>query len=478
MCNRKTLVIWLGIAVLASICQPTLGEKPNIVFIFADDQCFETIAALGHPQISTPNLDRLVRRGLTFTRTYNMGSWSGAVCVASRTMLNTGRYLWHAHRVSSDLAAERQAGRFWSDQMQAAGYRTYMTGKWHVKTSPKDAFDVSGTIRAGMPKDYPEGYNRPLIGTPDVWSPSDPKWGGFWEGGTHWSEVVANEATGFLKEAAQRSEPFFMYLAFNAPHDPRQSPQSFVDRYPAESVFIPTNYLSEYPFKDAIGCGVGLRDERLGPFPRTEYAVQVNRREYYALITHMDEQIGRILDSIQATGKQDSTYIFFSADHGLAVGHHGLFGKQNMYDHSVRVPLMIVGPEIPANQQVRDPVYLQDIMATTLELAGVPEADHIQFQSLMPYVRGEGDSVKRDAIYGAYLELQRMIAMDGYKLILYPKIKRARLYQTAVDPDEMIDLAGDERYRDVISHLLRRLFELQIETGDTLDLKQPFAEWL
>ena len=137
-------------------------EQPNIVFLLADDQCYETLSALGHPQVRTPNLDRLVRNGLTFTHAYNMGSWSGAVCIASRTMLNTGRFLWHAHAVEGQLESEREAGRLWSQHFRGAGYRTYMTGKWHLSCRADAAFDVVQHLRPGMPNQTPEGYNRPL----------------------------------------------------------------------------------------------------------------------------------------------------------------------------------------------------------------------------------------------------------------------------------------------------------------------------
>ena len=126
-----------------------------------------------------------------------------------------------------------------------------------------------------------------------------------------------------------------MYIAFNAPHDPRQAPKKYVDMYPTDKIKIPKSFLKEHPLKEEIGSGKGLRDEKLAPFPRTKHAVQVNRREYYAIITHMDFQIGRILDHLDKTGQADNTYIFFTADHGLSVGHHGLLGKQNLYDHSV-----------------------------------------------------------------------------------------------------------------------------------------------
>jgi len=463
-----TLISCLLVASGASAEVPQ--AKPNVVFIFADDQCYETVHALGHELIETPNPDRLVNSGLTFTDAHNQGSWTGAVCVASRTMLNTGRFLWRARRVDRTAEKEREAGRFWSEYMKKAGYDTYMTGKWHVKADPNKAFDHVIHVRPGMPNQTPQGYNRPLEGQPDPWKPWDTKFEGFWKGGKHWSEVLGDDAVAFIDQASGRNMPFFMYLAFNAPHDPRQSPKEYVDKYPLDKVDLPANFLAEYPYKDAIGCGESLRDERLAPFPRTEYAVKVHRQEYYAIITHMDAQLGRILDALDRSGKAKSTYIFFTADHGLAVGHHGLMGKQNLYEHSVRVPLVVVGPGVPEGKRNHTPVYLQDVMPTTLDLAGVPRPDHVQFKSLLPLIRGE-TVTPYDAIYGAYLDLQRSVKQDGYKLILYPKLAKARLYNLREDPGETNDLADDPRSRPVIKKLFAKLVELQQQTGDGLNLK-------
>ena len=448
-------------------------DKPNVLFIFADDQCFETIAALGHEVIETPNLDRLVDEGLTFTDAHNQGSWTGAVCVASRTMLNTGRFLWRARQIDKTCERERQEGRFWAEYMKAAGYDTYMTGKWHVKANAEKAFHFTTHIRGGMPKQTPEGYDRPHEGQPDPWKPWDTSFGGFWEGGKHWSEVLGDDATRFLSEARKADKPFFMYLAFNAPHDPRQSPKSFVDKYPLEKVDLPVNFLPEYPYKDEIACGEKLRDERLAPFPRTEYAIKVNRQEYYAIITHMDRQVGRILDALKQSGKADHTYVFFTADHGLAVGHHGLMGKQNLYDHSVRVPFIVVGPGVAKGQKNGTPIYLQDVMPTALELAGVEKPDHVQFKSLLPLIRGENER-PYDAIYGGYLDVQRSVKQNGYKLLLYPKVPKARLYNLDQDPNEMNDLAENPDHGPRMKKLFARLLELQRETGDELDLKSVF----
>ena len=353
--------------------------------------------------------------------------------------------------------------------MKRAGYETYMSGKWHVKIKPEDIFDHVKDVRPGMPNQTPEGYNRPIEGQPDPWKPWDTERGGYWKGGKHWSEVLGDNAEAFLKNAAKSEKPFFMYLAFNAPHDPRQSPKAYVDKYPLDNVKVPANFIPEYPYKDSIGCSAKLRDERLAPFPRSEYAVKVNRQEYYAIITHMDTQVGRILDALEETGKADNTYIFFTADHGLAVGHHGLMGKQNMYDHSLRVPLMVTGPGIPKNKRMTTPVYLQDIMPSTLELAGVRKPKHVQFKSLLPLIKGRTDR-NYDAIYGGYIDLQRMVCAGGYKMIYYPKIDKTLLYNLKDDPLEMDNLADDPTNARLLSKLKTRLKTLQKEVGDTLDL--------
>ncbi|PAY20377.1 choline-sulfatase [Rhodopirellula sp. SM50] len=449
------------------------AEPPNIVFIFSDDQCFDTVAAFGHPEVETPNLDRIAKRATTFTHAYNMGSWSGAVCVASRMMLNSGRFLWDAEPVYQAAEQEREAGRWWSEYMKAAGYRTYMTGKWHCRADAQKSFDVARDVRGGMPSQTPAGYNRPLVDAEtgevtDPWSPSDPKFGGFWEGGTHWSEVVANHSVDFLSEAGSSDQPFFMYLAFNAPHDPRQSPAEYVAKYPVDQVKLPENFLPEYPYAEAMAAGRKLRDERLAPFPRTPLAVKTNRQEYYAIITHMDAMIGRILDAVKATGKEDNTWIFFTADHGLACGQHGLMGKQNLYDHSVRVPLMVIGPDAKAGQSIDHPVYLQDIMPTTLELAGVKQPEHVQFNSLLPMLGG--DDSPYDVVYGAYLDKQRSVRTENYKLIVYPVANKIRLYDMKQDPQEMNDLAGSAEHAKTVKRLFSRLETLQAEMNDSLNL--------
>jgi arylsulfatase A-like enzyme len=472
MMNRRAFLRTLGLGA-AALAAPRLANavrsadtasKPNILFIFADDQTFNSVHALGCDEIETPNLDRLVQRGVTFTHAYNQGAWHGAVCVASRTMLNTGRFLWNAKRIEPKLKQEVEAGRLWGQCLGGAGYETYMSGKWHVKADPNKAFQHVSNVRPGMPNQTEQGYNRPVEGKPHAWNPWDTKFEGYWKGGKHWSEVLGDDAETFLGQASESDKPFFMYLAFNAPHDPRQSPKEYVDKYPLDKVAVPASFLPEYPYNEDMGCGRKLRDERLAPFPRTEYAVKVNRQEYYAIITHMDAQVGRILDALEKSGKADNTYIFFTADHGLAVGNHGLLGKQNMYDHSVRVPLLVSGPGIGKRKEIDEPVYLQDIMPTTLELAGADIPDHVEFKSLVPQLKGKRRK-SYDAIYGAYMNTQRMVCAGGYKLIYYAKIDKTRLYNLKKDPLEMHDLADDPKQARRIAKLRKKLDALETQMG-------------
>ncbi|MBX2874049.1 MAG: sulfatase-like hydrolase/transferase [Saprospiraceae bacterium] len=505
----KNFLLLLSMTFLVGSCTDTPAEDttqpPNIVFLFADDLSYQAIRALGNEEVHTPNIDRLAKTGTTFTHTYNMGGWNGAICVASRSMMISGQYIWSAQRMAQSWRDQDSTAltHTWGRIMERNGYDTYMSGKWHVAAPADFVFDVAKHIRPGMPKDtwgtmdpearkllrennspdlnlkeiMPVGYHRPNDENDNSWSPYDTSFQGFWKGGKHWSEVLKDDALGYIEQASQKEDPFFMYLAFNAPHDPRQAPKSFVDQYPLDKVSVPENFLPRYPWSDQIGNSPGLRDEALAPFPRTEYAVKVHRQEYYAIITHLDEQIGLILDALEASGKMDNTYIFFSADHGLSVGHHGLIGKQSLFDHSVRVPLMVAGPGIPAGQRIDQDLYLQDIMATSLEMASIEQPDYVDFKSFLGLAKGEDQSTHYAEIYGAYVNYQRMIRKDGYKLVVYPNVPKVLLFNMKEDPLEMNDLAEDAAQKDKVQTLFKDLQQLQQKMGDELDLQAAYEEW-
>ncbi|MDH3711122.1 MAG: sulfatase-like hydrolase/transferase [Cyclobacteriaceae bacterium] len=491
------LILWTS---CVSSPESNKEQPPNIIFLFADDFTYTAIHALGNDIIQTPNLDKLVNGGVSFTHAYNMGGWHGAICVASRSMIISGTSLWKAKDMETRWMAEeaQAANQTWGKLLGDAGYDTYMSGKWHVQIPAEQVFDVVRHIRPGMPPDYwvgndttwrklssafqrgedvmpmmPLGYNRPLHEQDTSWQAWDPQHGGFWQGGKHWSEVLKDDALDFIEMASTEDQPFFMYLAFNAPHDPRQAPRSFLDLYPLDSVPLPENWLPEYPYKDSIGNTPLLRDEALAPYPRTPLAIKTHIREYYAIISHLDHQIGLILEALEAHGLAEDTYIFFTGDHGLSVGRHGLLGKQNLYDHSIRVPLVMTGPGIPAGKKVDAAVYLQDIMATSLQIAGTEIPSFVDFRSFWDLATGAtAHQLWPEGMYGAYVDYQRMISKDGYKLMIYPPVGKVQLFDLKNDPQEMNNLAEVPEYKSKVDSLFQDLLKLQAQMGDELRLNK------
>jgi arylsulfatase A-like enzyme len=446
------------------------GSLPNILFIVTDDQRYNTIGALGDDnEVFTPHLDSLAAAGTCFTHVYNMGSWQGAVCTASRTMLLTGLPLWAAQQSEDRLNALVATDGLWVQQLRKAGYETFMSGKWGLKTDVNAIFDHVVHCWAG-PGQTPQGYNRPLSPADTLWTPWDEKFAGFWKDGKHWSEVLADDGIRYLQQVDKKETPFFMYLSFHAPHDPRQSPKAFIDKYPLNAITLPRNYLDEYPFKEAIGAGTGSRDEQLAPFPRSPYAVKKQIQEYFAIISHLDAQVGRILHALATSGKLRNTYVFFTSDHGLAVGHHGLMGKQNMFDHSMRVPLIVVGPQVPTGQKRDQQIYLQDIVPTTYEIAGIDKPVDMYFNSFLPVIKNKRSRAVYPEVYGGYMTLQRMVRTDRYKLIVYPTAPEILLFDMKNDPEEIRNLSADPRYQKVLQDMKARLLRQQRQLNDTLDL--------
>jgi choline-sulfatase len=446
------------------------GDRPNFLFMIADDLTYRSIHALNNSEVHTPNLDWLVENGCAFTHCFHQGSWSPAVCVPSRTMLNSGVSAFRAQ-------ARLDWTPLWGQTLGNAGYDTYMVGKWHLDaTALQRSFKGMGPVGLGMFESTPAAYNRPSPG--NDWNPADRSLRGHWLHTDLWrnakkdeiehsSVIWASCAIDYLRKRPRASQnPFFMYVGFNAPHDPRQSPEDCLRQYPKEKIEIPPNYLPEHPFDQGDHR---IRDEVLAPFPRTRGAVQLHRSEYYSIITHMDEQIGLILKALRESGQANNTYVILTADHGLAVGQHGLMGKQNMYDHSVRMPLLICGPGVPKGKKVDELVYQHSVFATTCELAGVPAPKSVEFPSLSDLAKGNG-AAKHDAVFSYYRDFQRMVRTREHKLIVYPQIKRQQVFDLRKDPWETRDVSQESGYRGVREMLFARLRGFQQELGDKLDV--------
>lgn len=441
--------------------------RPNFLFLIADDLTYRAIHSLNNSEIETPNLDRLAKRGCTFTHAFHQGSWSGAVCIASRSMLNCGMTTFRAQR-------RIEQAPLWGETLGAAGYDTSIVGKWHLSDANlKRSFQKIGPTSGGMFESGPAAYNRPSAG--DTWTPWDQSLKGQWletktwqpgakEPIKHSARVWAETAGGYLRQRAPHDNPFFLYVGFNSPHDPRQAPKEIVDRYPAAKIRIPPNYLPQHPFDQG---DAKVRDELLAPFPRTRQAVQLHRSEYYAHVTYMDAQIGALLDTLDHSGHAANTFVIFTADHGLAVGQHGLMGKQNLYDHSIRMPLLISGPDIPAGKRVDEMVYQHSMFATTCELAGVSPPNTVEFPSLVDLLQGPARE-KHDAMFSWYRGYQRAVRTREHKLIVYPQARVTQLFNLNKDPWEIRNLANDPKHASLKKTLLDRLHRFQRELEDDM----------
>jgi hypothetical protein len=218
-----------------------------------------------------------------------------------------------------------------------------------------------------------------------------------------------------------------------------------------------------------------VRDENLAPFPRTPEIVQEHIAAYYAMITHLDAQIGRVLDALEKTGRAKDTLVFFAGDNGLAVGQHGLLGKQNLYEHSVRVPLIISGPGIPENVRSDALCYLLDLYPTLCDILGLAIPETIEGKSLLPVLKNRKAKV-RDSVFMAYRSFQRAVrTSDNWKLIKYNVrgVDTTQVFNLNEDPWEINNLVEDPASRTRLGDLTALLEDHMRKSDDFCELDKP-----
>lgn len=424
----------------------------NVLFLFADDQRADTIAALGNPVIRTPHLDRLARRGLAFTRAYMQGGLHGATCVPSRAMLLSGRPLF---RVDEKL----QRDETWPEAFQRAGYTTFVSGKWHNgDPALARSFQIARSVfTGGMTNPLKASLRDVTAGKVGPPRPS-PK---------HACEAFADEVIRFLRE--HQGGPFFCYVPFDAPHDPHVVPPDFPVHYDPATLPLPPNVLPQHPWDNGE---MTVRDEKLLPWPRSPEAVRALTAEYYRYISYLDAQIGRILEALAASPYARNTLVVFSADSGVARGSHGLIGKQNVYEHSVRVPLIIAGPGLPADRRTDAMCYLFDLLPTLGAFCGVAAPPTSEGLDLSAVLR-EPSRPGRTELMFAYRQAQRAVRDERWKLIRYPLVDRTQLFDLQADPDEMTNLADNPAHAATVARLMGVLAQEQQRCGDHAALTVP-----
>lgn len=438
-----------------------MSKKPNILLFFTDDQRFDTIRALGNPQIHTPNLDRLVGRGTTFTHAHIPGGTCGAVCMPSRAMLHTGRTLFHLDREGQEIPESHTT---LGECFRAAGYDSFGTGKWHNgRSAYARSFSCGDEIFFGGMGDHwnvpayrfdptgEYGARCPWVADPFYSNTVTHRECDHIEAGKHSTDLFVDASIRFLEER-DAPEPFFMYVSLMAPHDPRTMPRAFREMYDPDEIELPENFLIEHPIDTGA---LKIRDEMLAEFPRDPDEIRRHIAEYYAMISHLDDAFGQLVSALEKSGELENTIIVFAGDNGLAVGRHGLMGKQNLYDHSVRVPLILAGPGIPEGQERDDLAYLLDILPTLCELTDVDVPASVEGKSLVA-PPGEGPANARSSLYLAYADSIRGITDGHHKLIEYA-CGATQLFDLSHDPSEMASLAESDASAERLLQLRRDL---------------------
>jgi choline-sulfatase len=439
-----TIALFSG--ALSFAAQP---RRPNILFIIVDDQSpFDLKVYEPKSALQTPMLDRLAAEGIVFDGAHHMGAFIGAVCTPSRHMLMSGRTLWHLpigpgakDHCPPDLEQNTLAAVF-----NRGGYATMRTCK--------------------IGNSY-EGANKQFTVRKDA-----TKRGGSDAEGSAWH---ADQVLDYLKqrETGHDVRPFLIYFGFSHPHDTRDGKPELLAKYGAvnhadknslppastKQPALPVNYLPAHPFhhghpdlRDEVDVsGVwGNRDER---------TIRNELGREFACSENIDLQIGRVLERLKGMGELENTYILYTADHGMAIGRHGLQGKQNLYEHTWRVPFIVKGPGIKPGSRVKGNIYLLDVLATLCDLAGVKPPDSNEGISFRPVLEGKQQAV-RDVLYGVYCGGTRpgirCVKQGDWKLIQYDvmdgKVRETQLFNLAENPYELLEQHHDQKVIALTGH--------------------------
>ncbi|MFI3237908.1 MAG: sulfatase-like hydrolase/transferase [Lachnospiraceae bacterium] len=448
-----------------------MSKKPNVLFLLTDDQRYNTIHALGNEQVITPSMDEIVQRGTSFVQAHIPGGTSGAVCMPSRAMINSGRTLFHLQGEGQNIPTDHTT---LGQCMKENGYHCFGTGKWHngCESFTRSFSSGDNVFFGGMwdhwnvPTNYydPTGEydnvinfvmnynydNHPTKVHCDKFNP-----------GVHSSELLSNTVIDFIKNY-DKEEPFYAYTAYLAPHDPRTMPDEFKNMYNPDEIIVPENFVEEH-FEFGVSQ---IRDEVLAPYPRTHEEMQRQIAEYYGMITHLDNEIGHVLQALKDKGIYEDTIIILAGDNGLAIGNHGLMGKQNHYEHSIRIPLVFAGPGIPQNEIRNQYVYLMDIFPTLCDVLGLEIPTSVEGKSFAKMFTKE-DEVTRETLYFVYNDLIRSVKDSQYKLIQYKTVAdRIQLFDIVNDPMEINDLSKDPAYGEKIDTLSKLLITYRDESGE------------
>ncbi|WP_229236026.1 sulfatase-like hydrolase/transferase [Dyadobacter tibetensis] len=480
--SKSVILSILGLFLL-SIPGYTQKKRPNILFILADDQSPYDLKVYDKTSaLITPNLDKLAAEGMVFDAAYHMGSWIGAVCTASRTMLMTGRSVWKLpHNANPNHKDQELIPAHLEDQSMAALFN-------------KAGYATMRTCKSG--NSYKEANQKFTVNKETVSRAGNDENGSAW----HAAQVLDYLTD---REANKDEAPFLIYFGFSHPHDPRNGKEGLLEKYGAvnhndqnslpqinsKQPALPSNYLAAHPF---FHGHPQLRDEEMvsGVWKnRDEGTIRNELGREFACSENIDDQIGKVLSKLEEMGELDNTYIFYTADHGIAIGRHGLMGKQNLYEHTWRVPFIVKGPGIKAGKRAEGNIYLMDVLPTICDLAGIDLPNTIDAKSFKPVLFDQKKTI-REVMYGVYSggtkPGMRAVRQGDWKLIKYDTmdgtIRETQLFNLKENPHEYLsehrrtdpmenNLASNPKYATKLKEM-EGLLQAQMK-----EYKDPYQLW-
>ncbi len=476
----KFILFAVVAASLFSSCKKE-QKRPNFLFVLVDDQSpFDLKIYDAKSILETPNIDKLAESGMVFESSRHMGSMNGAVCTPSRHMIMSGRTVWHlpasAGKMPEYMCPDSLELQTIGAVFNRAGYKTMRTCK-------------KGNSFAAANEQFTVVHDAT-------------KRGGTEETGSAWH---AKQVLNYLNERVdkQDTDPFFIYFGFSHPHDTRNGTPELLAKYGAvnhtdENSLPPANpkqpalqenYLPAHPF---FHGHPGLRDEERvsGVWKnRDEQTIRNELGREYACDENIDIQLGKVLKKLEEMGELDNTYIVYTADHGISIGRHGLTGKQNLYEQTWRVPLIVKGPGIKPGKRVEGNVYLLDLLPTFCDLAGIEIPETVDGKSFKPVLEGNQNTI-RDVMYGVYCGGTkpgiRCVKKGDWKLVKWDvmdgAIHETQLFNLAENPHEYLpehgktgemetNLADNPKYAEKRAEMEALLLE-QMEKYD-----DPYRLW-
>lgn len=454
----RLCVVFTIFSILWTVSAARADDRPpNIVLVLTDDQRFDTLGCMGNAIIRTPHIDRLAAGGTVFENMFCTTS----ICAINRACLITGQYeRRHGIDDFGTPLTDEQFEQTFAGRLRAAGYRTGIVGKWGLGGPlPTDKYDFC-TAYSGQGRYYPQGQPP--------------------RAGTHLTERLGNEALEFL-ESCTADQPFLLQVYTKAAHCQDGDPWQFQpdvkynDLYADVEIPLPPT-ATEQHFRALPGF---LQESEARNRWRVRFAdaemYQKTVKDYYRLITGVDDLVGRVVAQLRERGFDENTVVIFTSDNGFYLGEHGLAGKWFMHEESIRLPLVIYDPRAAGprrGQRLEDMALTIDLAPTICELAGVDVPSVMQGRSLRPLLNGQPVTWRKDFLYEHRFAHARIPQTEGvrterWKYVRYTSVTPVyeELFDLAADPHEERNLAGDAQHQEQLAALRERVRELADAAG-------------